>query len=310
MARRNKTCLDPVSAFGLVAGAFVAGIVTERAAGVTGKVETKAREQGEKLQKLIQANIESARLEIDKTTAALRRDLANAQEAIQGKTEVEWSEFEKDEYKPERYSHSNRIIKGRPYIITETTKSVGGQSFPAYLVLYGPKKKGGKWGKIKGDLYGAFEHLPLATQAAEKHSGIRKNTRRNAFGGKEARSEVLDSFYEHSRISPKAVNKGIVGLVFYVYKSQKAYEDAAAPTGPHDMDDMSEWAKVNPGKVVEVFVYDPNDDDSPLSEKDMLTVLVEGVPADTKASLTRYREEQYGRAERSHKSNRHHKEKA
>lgn len=309
MARRNKTCIDPLSAFGLVAGAFVAGIVTERAAGVTGKVETKAREQGEKLQKLLQANIESARREIDKSTDALRKELAKAQEAIQGKTEPEWSEFEPDEDKPERYSHSNRIIKGRPYIITETTKIVGGQSFPAYLVLYGPKRKGGKWGEIKGDLYGAFEHLPLAVQAAERHSGIRKNTRRNGFGGKEARSEVLEAFYEHSRISPKAVNRGIVELVFYVHKDRDAYEDAEPPTGPHHMNDMSEWVKVKPGSVVEVFVFDPNDPEAPLSDKDSLTVLVEGIPPNLKSSFDRYEEEQYGRAERSHKGNRRRRRK-
>lgn len=304
MARRNKTCIDPLSAFGLVAGAFVAGVVTERAAGVTGKVETKAREQGEKLQKLLKANIESARKEIDKSTDALRKELAKAQEAIQGKTEPEWSEFEPDEDKPERYSHSNRIIKGRPYIITETTKVVGGQSFPAYLVLYGPKRKGGNWGEIKGDLYGAFEHLPLAIQAAERHSGIRKNTRRNGFGGKDARAEVLDTFYDHSRISPKTVNKGFLDLFFFVFPDRDAYEDADEPTGPHHMDDMSEWVKVKPGNVVEVFVSDPNDPDAEISEKDTLAILVEGMTHDLKDSLARYEEEQYGRAERSHKGNR------
>ena len=446
MSRRNKTCIDPLSAFGLVAGAFVAGVVTERAAGVTGKVETKAREQGAKLQKLLQANIESARREIDKSTDSLRKELAKAQEAIQGKTEPEWSEFEPDEDKPERYSHSNRIIKGRPYIITETTKSVGGQSFPAYLVLYGPKRKGGKWGEIKGDLYGAFEHLPLALQAAERHSGIRKNARktkngagsnletletiggefqsrtsqnriprkrgdryvvykeskldsdwphkpgdpidfsalirfrsawypdndyglhdaahharlknkdkkgpyriaeyrdhrlydygswsdakrnhpdafgylfdvaknkkrnkrRNGFGGKEARSEVLEAFYEHSRVSPKAVNKGIVELVFYVHKDRDAYEDAEPPTGPYHMNDMSEWVKVKPGSVVEVFIFDPNDPEATLSDKDSLTVLVEGISPDLKDSFDRYEEEQYGRAERSHRGNRRRRRK-
>jgi hypothetical protein len=304
MARRNKNCIDPVSAFGLVAGAFVAGIVTERAAGVTDKVETKAREQGEKLQKLIQANVESARREIDKNTAFMRKELAKAQEAIQGKTEPEWSEFEPDEYKPERYSHSNRIIKGRPYIITETTKVVGGQQFPAYLVLYGPKRKGGNWGEIKGDLYGAFEHLPLAIQAAERHSGIRKNTRRNGFGGKDTRTEVLEAFYQHSRISRRAVDKGIVGLEFYVYEDQAAYEDAEPPTGPHHPNDMSEWVKVKPGNVVEVFITYPSHTEATLSDRDSLAVLVEGVPPDLKDSLARYEEEQYGRAERSHKGNR------
>lgn len=188
MARRNKTCIDPVSAFGLVAGAFVAGIVTERAAKVSHKTQKKAKKEGKRL-----ARAASKRLD-----------------------------------------------------------------------------------KIS----------------------------RNGFGGKDARTEVLETFYQHSRISRKAVDKGIVGLVFYVYEDQAAYEDAEPPTGPHQTNDMSEWVKVKPGNVVEVFVFDPSDSEATLSDKDSLAVLVEGVPPDLKDSLARYEEEQYGRAERSHKGNR------
>jgi hypothetical protein len=252
---------------------------------------------------LLQSNIESARREIGKNTEFMRKEITKAQEAIQGKTEPEWSEFEEDKYKPERYSHSSRIIKGRPYIITETTKVVGGQRFPAYLVVYGPKQKDGEWKEIKGDLYGAFEHLPSAIQAAEQHAGIHKNTRRNGFSGKEAREEVLEAFYQHSRVSPRAVDHGIVNPAFYVYKDQDAYENEAQPAGPYGIDDENAWNTVQPGNVVEVFIDNPEYSEAAWSEKDSLAVLVEGVPPDLKNSLARYEEEQYGRAERSHRGN-------
>lgn len=188
MARRNKTCIDPLSAFGLVAGAFVAGVVTERAAKVSHKTQKKAEKEGKRL-----ARAASKRLD-----------------------------------------------------------------------------------KIS----------------------------RNGFGGKDTRAEVLDTFYDHSRISPKTVNKGFLDLFFFVFPDRDAYEDADEPTGPHHMDDMSEWVKVKPGNVVEVFVSDPNDPDAEISEKDTLAILVEGMTHDLKDSLARYEEEQYGRAERSHKGNR------
>ena len=124
MTRRNRG-VSPLTALGLTAGAFVAGILTERSAKVTHKVEAKTAEQKAKLQELTRRAVTAAQQEVQATSEAFGRELAKAQEAIQGKTEPKWSDWESSETDDGTF-HSGRIMKGRPYVMTAVERTIGG----------------------------------------------------------------------------------------------------------------------------------------------------------------------------------------
>ena len=121
--------------------------------------------------------------------------------------------------------------------------------------------------------------------------------------GSDYRKEVLNAFFEHSRISPEALRQGIVDLTFYVYDDRDDYEDAERPTGPFDLKNSAFWARLRPGNVVEVFIRDPDDEDAELADADSMVLEVTGDLGAERAAAEAHEDTEYGKAARSHKGN-------
>jgi len=293
MARRPKNCIDPISAAALVTGAFAVGILAERSVKVSHKAEAEARKQARRGKAAASAEIEkrtrSARKAIDVKTRGFREAIG----ITPVKTHAKWTLSRSHPDDPPGAKEYTRNINGNRYVVWDNPENDG----PSVSA-----SRGNKYWAV-GDDYSSVTAAKKAAEKDAKSTKPRKNTSQKS-SGTTYREEVLDAFFDHSRISPGAVKSGALGLVGYVYQDKQAYEDAEAPDGPFDLKTSAFWARIRPGYVVEIFVYDPSDENAELSDKDMLAVEVTGTTRKDRASIRDYEDDQYGRQSRSHKGNR------
>jgi hypothetical protein len=296
--RSTKISIDPFSATLLVAGAFTAGLVAERSARLTHRAEAEAKSQARRGKAAIETEIEERTRGV---RAAIKDESDKLKEVFGSHTDAEWEERpSEDPYSPGQefwrvMADVDYLVwapEGHEKVYVDTTQGQGKTSkrIGTYTSI--------REGKKAAEIHAGIAETPRKSRKGQKNQKARRN------GGADYREEVLDAFFQHSRVSRKAVDQGVFSLAAFLYEDEEAYEDRAKPQGPFDVNDEQFWGQVYPGQVVEVYVYDPKDEDAVLAEADVLGIQVTGRKDQEKQMVARYEDEQYGRADRSHRANR------
>lgn len=150
------------------------------------------------------------------------------------------------------------------------------------------------------------KEIKSAGKAIEARTGkgrARRNPAKITPQGQSFREEVMDAFFQNSRISEQSVERGIFTLTFDVYESLDSYEAGTPLSQGHRMDEPEIWETLEPGNIVEVFVQDPKDPNAKLSEKDIVTIELTGESPEEAALVAQHAAAEHGKAERSHRTN-------
>lgn len=284
----GKPGLDPLTAVGIAVGGFVAGIFAERSFGITGKVEAKADKASKQIDAKVAATSQQVKAKAQQIEGKVKETKAKVKEAIEGKTDPEWKQVN------EGYM----------------TRSIGGRF---YEIAYSGDEGASVWQDSRR-LSGPDENENWTTPTAAKKYVDRIAQSRNNSGlsaaAKKYRDDVVETFHSHARVSPNAVKSGSVALYGTVFEDKEAYEsgesDPLTPPTPIDSPDL--WDSTFPGCVIEVVAMDPENKDAELSDSDIVPVEIVGMKAADlffaeQSEVKAHEEAEYGKAERSHRTN-------
>lgn len=270
--QQQSTGINPAIA-GLVGAGigFVTGLFVERTQKVTERVESEAIKAGQKGKVALEQTKEKGKAALERGSQKLKEKMVLADEFLQrmkdGPTDPKWKRHPIDPEELDEYPLSesrSRVIKGNMFLIHTRDMSDGylldafpGKEVGGHFVRLSPSARTDRWPTVQA-AEAAAENKELLMKALKQHDKMISANPGPDSVEAAYRQEILDAFFQNSKIDKDQVINGDVSLEIILYPSLSAYEEEKAPINERSfsIDDIGELSKIKPGMVADVHAFD------------------------------------------------------
>jgi len=269
--QQNTNTNSAIAALLGVGVGFFTGLLVERTQKVTERVESGAVKAGQKGKAALEQTKEKGKAALELGSQKIKEKMALADEFLQrmkdGPTDPKWKRHPIDPEELDEYPLSesrSRVIKGNMFLMHTRDTSDGylldafpGKEVGGHFVRLSPSARSDRWPTVQA-AEAAAENKEILMKALKQHDKLISANPGPDSVEAAYRQEILDAFFQNSKIDKDQVINGDVSLEIILYPSLSAYEEEKAPINERSfsIDDIGELSKIKPGMVADVHAFD------------------------------------------------------